>query len=99
MKVSDLFPKKELTEKEMLERKFKKDLKRIERKLFRNPFGIMERVEETSVLMDNAIKDGIMTQKEKDEQMKKFNDGILKFSSKSEKFKNFMKGKKFKEDE
>ena len=94
MGISKFFPSKELTEKEKLERKFKKDLKKIERKLFLNPMSIDVRMDETINLMDKAIEDGIMTEKEKNTQITKFNNAIEKFSLRNEKFRNFMKKKK-----
>lgn len=94
MGISKFFPSKELTEKEKLERKFKKDLKKIERKLFLNPMSIDVRMDETINLMDKAIEDGIMTEKEKNTQITKFNNAIEKFSLRNEKFRNFLKKKK-----
>jgi hypothetical protein len=93
MGISKFFPSKELTEKEKLERKFKKDLKKIEKKLFLNPMSIDVRMDETIVLMDKAIEDGIMTEKEKTKQIDKFNNAIEKFSNTNEKFRNFFKKK------
>lgn len=66
MKLSNLFKKKELTEKELAEREYKKEMKVIRRKLFKNPTTLDVRLKEAEDLMNRAVKDGLMTQKEMD---------------------------------
>jgi len=78
MNVSKLFKKKDLTEKEFKEREYKKELKKIRNKLFKNPGKLMDFVNETEKVMDRMIKDGLLTEKEKEKQMTRFSSDIDK---------------------
>jgi len=78
MNISKLFKKKDLTEKEFKEREYKKELKKIRNKLFKNPGKLMDFVNETEKVMDRMIKDGLLTEKEKEKQMTRFSSDIDK---------------------
>jgi len=78
MNVSKLFKKKDLTEKEFKEREYKKELKKIRNKLFKNPGKLMDFVNETEKVMDRMIKDGLLTEKEKEKQLSRFSSDIDK---------------------
>lgn len=72
MSIAKLFPKKERTQKENLEREYKKKIKKLGNELFKHPTKVKEFIEKAEIIMDNAIKDGIMTKQEKEKQLTNF---------------------------
>jgi len=80
MGIADLFKKKDLSEKELKEREYKKNIKIIKRKLFKNPTKFNEFLEDATKLMENAVKDGLMTEKEKDKILIQFGKDFDKVS-------------------
>lgn len=80
MKLSDLFPKKELTEKEQKERHYKKEMKKIKRKLWKNPTKVTQFIDEATNLMDEMVKDGVMTPEGKEKVLKGFNKDMDKMN-------------------
>lgn len=89
MNLNKLFPKKELTEKEKLEREYHKEMKKIERKLFKKPFEVNERIEEATILMDKAIKDGLMTEETKEKNLDKINKAMGRITKASDKIHKY----------
>jgi len=85
--LSKLFGKKDLTEKQLKEREYKKKIKVLRKKLFKNPSKVMDFVSESEKLMDDMIKDGLMTEKEKEKQIIKFGKDLDKMQRISSKFK------------
>jgi len=88
MRISDMFPKKELNKEEEKKRHYDKEMKKIKRKLWKNPMKVLDFVEEATVLMDKMIKDGLMTEEKKAkiltqfsndmDKMRRFTSGISK---------------------
>lgn len=76
--ISDLFKKKELTQKELKEREYRKEIKKIRRKLWKNPLRMDELMKESLALMDKAVIDGVMTEKEHQKTTEQLNKDMEK---------------------
>jgi len=83
MGISKFFPKRKRTEKELKEREYNKKFKKIFNSTLKNPTAFKDRMMEAEELMKDAVKDGVMTEKERQKQLENF-------VKKSEKFNNFL---------
>lgn len=84
MGISKLFPKREMTDLEMRQRQGLKEMKKIRRKFYKNPLKVTQFMDEAFALMDNWLKEGLMTQKEYDKEKEK----IMKDMDKANKIMN-----------
>lgn len=83
MGISKFFPKRERTEKELKEREYNKKFKKIFNSVIKNPTSFRARMDEAEELMKDAVKDGVMTEKERVKQLENF-------TKKAEKLNNFI---------
>jgi len=83
MSISKFFPKRERTEKELKEREYNKKFKKIFNSVIKNPTAFRERMDEAEELMKDAVKDGVMSEKDRQKQLKNF-------TKKAEKLNNFL---------
>lgn len=80
MGIAELFKKKDLTEKEFLEREYKKKFKELRIMVLKNPIKIDEYMTESVNLMDEMIQKGIFTEEEKSKAMYQFNKDMEKIN-------------------
>jgi len=80
MSVANIFPSKKRNEKELIEREYKKKIKKLRNKLFKNPTKVSEFITEAEVIMDDGVKDGVITEKEKDKTLKTFSKDLEKMN-------------------
>ena len=78
--ISNLIKKKELTPKEEQEREYRKKLKKLKMKALKNPFKIIDVIEETLTLTDEMVEKGIITKKQQEKQIETYAKDLNKVS-------------------
>lgn len=78
--ISNLIKKKELTPKEEQEREYRKKLKKLKMKAIKNPFKIIDVIEETLTLTDEMVEKGIITKKQQEKQIETYAKDLNKVS-------------------
>lgn len=94
MGINEIIPRKEITEKKRKEKEYKLKIKKLRNKVIRNPSKMFDFYEESIKLMEEAVKDGLMTEKEKRQHEEKFNRDVNQLQNIKNKFIEKFKRKK-----